>query len=233
MTQLLKTNPKYRKGAIYYHIREKCNSTYDCKWSCDPPIEFLKPDPKESYKKIGKYKTFDLSNYSVSKMGNVINTEKNILLRPTLNKKNYWKISLSCRKTNKRISISLHKLVARVYITNSDLRNQTQVNHIDKNRSNNYYKNLEWVTPQYNCIHAHGKMVKMLDPDTEEILNVFKCAKDASRYLDKSNAAHIGNVCNNTPGFMTCFGYKWAWVQPGEILNKPIITIPLEKYSKK
>ena len=60
---------------------------------------------------------------------------------------------------------------------NDDPKNKIQVNHIDKNRSNNYYKNLEWTTPQENTAHALGKMVKMLDPDTNKVLKIFRTVK--------------------------------------------------------
>lgn len=46
-----------------------------------------------------------------------------------------------------------HRLVAATFCTRvSEL--QTDVNHIDGNKSNNYFRNLEWCTHQYNMVHA-------------------------------------------------------------------------------
>ena len=47
---------------------------------------------------------------------------------------------------------SVHRLVATAFIMNKN--NHPCVNHIDGNRSNNHFLNLEWVTNQDNVNHA-------------------------------------------------------------------------------
>jgi hypothetical protein len=46
----------------------------------------------------------------------------------------------------------VHRLVSELYIEN--IENKPQVNHIDCNKLNNHYTNLEWVTNQENRNHA-------------------------------------------------------------------------------
>lgn len=48
------------------------------------------------------------------------------------------------------------------------------VRHIDKNRFNNYYKNLEWTEHADTVIQACGKAVEQIDLSTKEVLNVFR-----------------------------------------------------------
>jgi uncharacterized Fe-S cluster-containing protein len=40
---------------------------------------------------------------------------------------------------------------------NDDPLKKTEVNHINKKRSDNHINNLEWVTPSENMLHANNK----------------------------------------------------------------------------
>ena len=227
MTELLEKNPAYKKRAIYHHIQGGTMQTYGFKWINDPPIIRVKPNRDEKFEKIGEYKKYDLSNYGVSKNGNIINTKRNILLSKIKDENGYEIVGLYCSKLNKNLLFSVHRLVAYMYIINNDPINKKQINHIDKNRSNNYYKNLEWVTPQENIAHSHGKLVKMINKETGEVMNIFRTVQDAGRFFEKISTTHIGDVCNGK--LQTCIGYKWEWVWDDEEIELPIITVQIKK----
>lgn len=65
-------------------------------------------------------------------------------------KHNYKQIILT--KDNKRYGYLVHRLVAEAFIPNT--LNKPEVNHIDRDPSNNCVTNLEWVTKLENMRHA-------------------------------------------------------------------------------
>jgi len=55
-------------------------------------------------------------------------------------------------KNGKRVSVTVHRLVALTYVPNPD--DKPEVNHKDGNPRNNHFSNLEWVTHKENMVHA-------------------------------------------------------------------------------
>lgn len=223
--EILNENPKYHKSTIYTSIvRNK--TAYGYIWKSLPNEqnnkikEKLNKEPNTIYinkfKNIGKINKRDFSNYQISLNGVVINN-KNQTVKNYIEYHGYERITLVCRKSKKNYTMAVHRLVAYVYIKNDDPVNKIQVNHIDKNRKNNNYKNLEWVTPRENTVHASGRKVKMIDPKTDEMIKIFNCVRDAEKQLGLTKSSNIGNVCNkksnNKEGYVCskCAGYKWEW----------------------
>ncbi len=54
----------------------------------------------------------------------------------------------------------MHRVVATAFCPNFNQDEYNVVNHIDSDRSNNHYKNLEWTTTKENLEHAmtHGSL---------------------------------------------------------------------------
>lgn len=96
--------------------------------------------------------------YEVSNFGRVRSHHNNRwskikdykILKLQINGPGYPYIILHKDKQLKMVRI--HRLVAEYFVPNPD--NKPIVNHIDANKTNNYYKNLEWVTDQENRDHA-------------------------------------------------------------------------------
>lgn len=87
--------------------------------------------------------------YLISNYGEV-KTIKNLKTRKPSFTKGYF-IVILCKNSKTRC-IKIHRLVAMTWIPNP--KNLPQVNHIDCDKLNNYYLNLEWCTQQENVNHA-------------------------------------------------------------------------------
>ncbi len=70
-------------------------------------------------------------------------------LQPT--PKGYYRVSLS--RDGRPRNYMVHRLVAAAFHANP--ADKPEVNHKDGDKTNNYYKNLEWVTESQNLLHAY------------------------------------------------------------------------------
>ena len=74
-------------------------------------------------------------------------------LTPFISNVGYTRISL--RNLGKPIKYSVHRLVAEAFLPKE--KGRDFVNHLDGNRLNNHYSNLEWVSMQENNCHRFDK----------------------------------------------------------------------------
>ena len=72
----------------------------------------------------------------------------------------------------------LHRLVASFFVPNPD--NKPEVNHIDGNRDNPHYSNLEWVTHKENCRKGRGTV---LTAEEVEAIKNYPKVYGSGRYL--------------------------------------------------
>jgi hypothetical protein len=96
------------------------------------------------------------SKYEVSNFGRVRNSSTLQVLKLDCNNRGYFKFRTS-RPVMRRFFI--HRLVAQHFLSNPE--NKPQVNHIDKDKSNNHHSNLEWVTMQENIDHQYRLLLLM------------------------------------------------------------------------
>lgn len=77
--------------------------------------------------------------------------------------------------TLKRKTYKGHRLIAETYIPNP--HNLPEVNHKNKNRSDNRVENLEWVTNQQNNEHSKSKTYLIENLTNGEIFQIFNISK--------------------------------------------------------
>ena len=88
-------------------------------------------------------------NYFISEEGIVFRNNKP--LKPSLTNNGYFRLALYLNGVPSYVSI--HRLVAETYIDNPN--KHPFVNHLDGNKQNNHYSNLEWCDNSHNLKHAY------------------------------------------------------------------------------
>lgn len=95
-------------------------------------------------------------NYAVSNYGNLKNIKTNRVLKLFKNKDGY--ITYVIKQNGIRTNFKIHRLVAIYFIDN--INNKPYVNHLDGDKANNHYSNLEWCTAKENDTHARENGLK-------------------------------------------------------------------------
>ncbi len=124
-------------------------------------LERFKEYPLDCNVLVGEYGTIK-TYYKVLKHGYRIGNRTIISdeLRQVKCKKHKSFRYVKTTKLTKIYESMVHRLVAFTW-KNRSYKEGLVVNHIDKNTLNNCYKNLEWVSSQYNVAYSNGKAVKI------------------------------------------------------------------------
>jgi hypothetical protein len=141
-------------GFAWYNIKESLweNSTYaDTIRRCK---EFFSISNLDKAKTI--YKTSRGFYYYVTKLGEVWNTETMAKVKGSINKDGYRQVDLGSVP-----NIKVHRLVAHHFVSvpkyllaKGFTEENLVVNHLDGNKLNNSWNNLEWTTIRGNTEHA-------------------------------------------------------------------------------
>lgn len=136
------------------------NNLYKIKEEFNMPIllrESIKWKPILTLNKGNKAYNHVYDNLFISNYGDIkkIVNNKEIYCKTTYDStKKYNVVTLTVYDGNeiKHKTFLVHRLVATIFIPNPNKYNI--VNHINCNKLDNYYKNLEWTTTKGNMIHA-------------------------------------------------------------------------------
>lgn len=171
---------------------------------------------------LGKVKSLD----RITQNGSGKFIKKGRLLKNHINNKGYEYMYLKDRERIKKVYV--HRLVAQAFIPNPN--NKKEVNHIDCNPLNNKVNNLEWVSHKENMAYMsklgrsnktgewlekikqknieNGKSVLQIDPNTNEIINIFKTIQSV-----KENGYRQGDVCRCCKGIRKKHkGFIWRYI---------------------
>lgn len=126
------------------------------------------------------------SQYYISNYGRLYAVNQQKMKKYTISKKGYarYRIYLGNEKSK---NITAHKLVALYFLDKPEDINKNTINHIDGNKLNNYYKNLEYLTNAENMRHAvennlrHGITKELENKFIDDYVNNEMLIKDISK----------------------------------------------------
>ena len=91
-------------------------------------------------------------DYMISEFGDLISCETGRLNKSFPNKHGYHRYRFQRRKLGINRMEAKHRLVAKVFLPRS--KDNDEVNHLDGDKNNNHYSNLEWTNRSENMKHA-------------------------------------------------------------------------------
>lgn len=172
------------------------------------------------------YKEFE--GYLVSNYGNVISLKRGQVKRLTqqVSKSgyNFYQFTENGVSHGRRGG----RLVGELFVEKPShiSESEKQINHIDGNKRNDFYKNLEWVNQSENTKHAYDTgLIDMnnvskgrdairvpiykIDRHSGEVLEEYESMKDALDEFDSTSYGGLDTALNN-PGKSLYYGYTWV-----------------------
>lgn len=123
----------------------------------------------------------------------------------------YGYLTVGLNKNNVCRRVKVHRIVATVFIPNTN--NEQYINHIDGDKHNNNVDNLEWCSRSYNMKHAYSNnllhTVPVIQMDkNNKMIKIWKGAKYACNTLHIPDS-NINKCCKGIR--KTAGGYIWKY----------------------
>ena len=129
-------------------------------------------------------------NYLISEYGEIKNRWNGKIIKPTISKKGYLRIDLSYNK-----HIPVHKLVYETFV--GKINKNLVIDHIDGNRINNHYSNLQQITSKENTRKGNRcKRIKLKDNLANKIIE-FETFTEMLKYVNYKDGYTTKTIINS------------------------------------
>lgn len=179
--------------------------------------------------------------YEASTDGRIRNAKTLRVLKQHMGIRGYKRISL------RRHTRSVHRLIAETFLPNPE--GKDVINHIDRNRLNNYVSNLEYMTTKENNRHKKpylpsGRVKRSTRPiwacrpvnqrdERKERIHLFPSVRDAASHVSRNKTASTGILHairgRKRKDDTTCYNFHgFSWEYHDEISIEGEIWKPLD-----
>lgn len=154
-----------------------------------------------------------VTHYLISENGELFNSQTQKYPKGWINKQGYKVYYFNFNGVRK--TLYAHRMVAETFIPNNDPTKDC-VNHIDGNKQNNHYTNLEWVTKAENNRHAvennlNNKKKKVYCYDKNKNLVCVYESLNAAAAATGFPINSIADCALSIKKVLTC-GYFWNYI---------------------
>lgn len=163
----------------------------------------------------------DFPNYDVSSHGKIRNNKTGRIMKHSISRSNRFKVGI-VDKNGKKSTKMIHDFVIKIFVSPRP-NDQHTVDHIDRDPSNNYYKNLRWATSDVQLENRSLSGTKAGRPVNQYDLNgifirEWKSITEVRDTLQTSE--NISEVCTGRRNSSN--GYIWKYVDDVKIIEGEI-----------
>jgi hypothetical protein len=169
----------------------------------------------EVWTQLSKLDDIDLSyiQYGISNLGRVRNEDSGRILGKHATHSGYHKVILTVGFKQCK-TLLMHRLVAAAFLAPPSPE-ETQVDHINRDRQDNRAENLRWVSTTEHAAVTHGKRIRQEDL-RGRLIAVYTSEKEAAVAVGREAAAISRVVCGRG---RTCAGYVWKEISSEDELQ--------------
>ena len=163
--------------------------------------------------------------YKISNTGKVFSVERIEIIKENdreykrviggkeikIKKDKFGYMYVGLHKNGKRKMFKIHRLVAEAFVENPS--NKKYVNHIDEDKTNNNYQNLEWVDFKFNIDYSNSRIVARVS-EVGKIEKVYNAVNEVKE--DGYSPSTVTHILNKTRKLKTHKNKKWIEI-PKEI----------------
>lgn len=152
----------------------------------------------------------DFNKYEVFEDGRIWSYMHNKWLKPNLRHDGYLRVKLS-DNDGKIKNYYLHRIIYEA-VTGQPIPEDLQVNHINEDKTDNRFENLNLMTPKQNMNHGTrneriSKKVEQYDKDGN-LINIWTSSKEIERELGYAKQ-NISSCCHGR--YKQAYGFIWKF----------------------
>lgn len=166
-----------------------------------------------SFVNVTLFDGYYADRYKVNEDGEVYSVKKKGLLKPHP-RGDY--VAVELRKNCVDIWISIHRLIAEMFIPNP--KNLPDVHHINGNKYDNRVCNLKWTDEKTHQREHFGKDVVCLKDGV--IVKIYPSLKSVED--DGHSCSHVSKCCNHIHKYKSHHGFQWEFIEnvSSDLINK-------------